>query len=465
MKNVILGSVAAATVVLVGFGVNHLNTLGKLGGGLKSRLVCNEVFIGGRNEQDVLDTEFDNLNDLGAVLPGGTNLEHEDLLPVKVDYDKKEVTSGLGLFGQTKSVYREGYGCILLRGNFKELPPLEPVDNKAWTVASPAKHGFDETALNAALDEVFDDPLPYHRGMVFIKGGELVAERYAPGFDKNTPMLSNSMAKTVTQMMVGAAKKDDLFDLDDRPMIEEWSGENDPRRQITWRHLLQMQTGLEFQENYTDPFTDISRMFLLSHSQAQYAIDKPLAYDPGTHWAYATGTSNILQRALRLALEDNGIPYHSFARDRIFEPLGAASAVFVPDSSGEFVGGSIVYATARDWAKLGQLFLQDGVWEGERIFPEGWVEFSTTRASASHNRYGAQLWLNLPSEKLKSKKFFPILPDTAYWFSGYEGQVVLVVPSLDMVIVHLGRTNPERELVPINAALELVMSTLISGGE
>ncbi|MEM6415458.1 MAG: serine hydrolase [Pseudomonadota bacterium] len=450
MKNLVIGSVAIAAALLSGFGVNHINNLGKLGAGLKTRVVCNEVFIAHRKEQDVLDTDFIQFPDV------------IDLISVKVNYDDKEVTGGLGPFGKTKSVYRNGYGCILIRGTFNELPTLEPVQNKAWTVASPAKHGFDEAAFNAALDSVFEDPLPYHRAMVFIKGGELVAERYAPGFDKRTPMLSNSMSKTITQMMVAVAVKDGLFDVDDRPMIDEWSGDDDLRREITWRHLLHMQSGLEFQENYTDSVTDVSKMFLLSNSQAQYAIDKPLEHDPGTHWSYATGTSNIIQRGLRLALEESDIAYHSFARNRIFEPLGAASTVFVPDSSGEFIGGSVVYATARDWAKFGQLFLQDGVWEGKRIFPKGWVEFSATPASASHNRYGAQIWLNRPSEKLASKKSFPILPDTAYWFSGYEGQVVLVIPSLDMVIVHLGRTKSGAMLKPINAALDLIMPTLES---
>ncbi|MEM6415198.1 MAG: serine hydrolase [Pseudomonadota bacterium] len=297
--------------------------------------------------------------------------------------------------------------------------------------------------------------------MVFIKGGELIAERYADGFDMNSRTYSASMAKTVTQMMVGAAINKGLFELDDRAPIKEWSGSDDPRRAITWRDLLQMQSGLEFNEDYLSAKDDFPVFHLLTHSMAQYPIEKPLIHEPGTYWAYATGTSQILQRALRVALESNGINYHSFGRAEIFEPLGASSVVFATDSSGEFVGGSIVYATARDWAKLGQLFLQDGVWEETQIFPEGWSEFVSTPANASKGIYGAQMWLNNPSVN-SNKKPFPSLPASMYHFEGAEGQVVFIIPSIDMVIVHLGRTSfvDDRQNVPINAALDVIVPTL-----
>ncbi|MEM6414940.1 MAG: serine hydrolase [Pseudomonadota bacterium] len=451
MNKIVLIAGGAGLLVLAALGVNHANKYATVGTGYKALEVCNESFLANRPLKRILEEDFIRVPDI----------VHS--ISVDVDQDKKEVRAALGPLGKSRVVYRDGYACTNVRGELVDIPALEPVANKEWTIADPAKHGFDTVALNAALDKVFENPLPNTRAMVFIRGGELVAERYAPGFDRNMPMLSNSMAKTVSQLAVGAAIEEGLFTLNDRPSIDEWSGDDDPRREITWRHMLQMQTGLEFDEtSYVDPFADVPQMQILAHSSTQFAIDKPLIHPPGTFWSYATGTSNALQRGLRVAVEGAGMNYHSFARDQIFEPLGASSVVLTPDSSGEFIGGSYVYATPRDWAKLGQLMLQDGMWEEDRILPRRWSEFASSPASASNNLYGAQLWLNLPSSDIKTTKYFPVLPDTAYWFGGWQGQVVLIVPSLDMVIVHLGRTNPETELVPINEALELVMPTLSS---
>ncbi|MEM6415533.1 MAG: serine hydrolase, partial [Pseudomonadota bacterium] len=339
-RQIALGVGAAVVLVLGGFGIAHLNYLAKMGAGTKSQFVCNEVFVAGRGLKDILATEL-------TYLP-----EIRHLFSANVDYDKKTVTSGLGPLGRRTSVYREGYGCTMVVDKLVAVPHLEPIEPKAWKTASPSKYGIDGDALNKALDNVFqkavDAKSDDHRAMVFIKGGELIAEHYAPGFDADTPMLSHSMAKTVSQMMVGAAINERLFDLDDRAPIEEWSAPDDPRREITWRHLLQMQSGLEFKEDYLDVKDGFPVYATLTQSMAQYPIEKPLIHPPGTHWAYSTGTSQIIQRALRVALENKGVSYHSFGRDKIFEPLGASSVVFVPDSSGEFIGGSIVYATARD---------------------------------------------------------------------------------------------------------------------
>ncbi|MEM6415940.1 MAG: serine hydrolase, partial [Pseudomonadota bacterium] len=454
IRKIAFGVGAVGALVLGGFGISHLNYLAKMVAGGKSHIVCNEVFLAGRDLKDILATEL-------TYLP-----EARHLFSANVDYDKKTVTSGLGPLGRRTSVYREGYGCTLVVDKLVDVPPLKPIAHKAWKTASPSKYGIDGNALNSALDTVFqkavDTKSDDHRAMVFIKRGELIAEHYAPGFDADTPMISQSMAKTVSQMMVGAAINEGLFNLDDRAPIEEWSAPDDPRRDITWRHLLQMQSGLEFKEDYLDVKDGYPVYATLTQSMAQYPIEKPLIHSPGTHWAYSTGTSQIIQRALRVALESKGVNYHSFGRDKIFEPLGASSVVFVPDSSGEFIGGSIVYATARDWAKLGQLFLQDGVWEGTQIFPEGWTAFVSSPASASKGIYGAQIWLNDPEPDSRFKGYvFPSLPASTYRFLGAEGQSVNIIPSMDMVVVHLGRTFwDDREFIPVNAALEVIAPTL-----
>ncbi|MEM6415457.1 MAG: serine hydrolase [Pseudomonadota bacterium] len=448
MKKVIVALAVIGALFVISIGASRFNKLASIGSGLKTLEVCNETFLAGRKLDHILENDFVQFPD------------PIKLVKVKIDRLHKEVTGGVGPFGRTKSVYQAGYGCTIVRGPIADVPPLDPVAGVDWPVASPAEHGFNQTELNDALDRIFEDPLPPHRAIVIVKNGKLIAERYAPGFDRNMPMLSYSMAKTVSQMMVGVAIKDKYFALDDRPLIKEWSGLDDPRREITWRHLLQMQSGLDFVENTSDrPDKDVNVLLWNSHSTAQYAIEKPLIHPPGTEWYYSTGTSAILQRGLRIALEKKGVDYYSYARDKIFEPLGVSSAVHNVNSAGEFIGGAYIYATARDWAKLGQLFLQGGVWNGKKILPEGWSEFVSTPASASGKQYGAQMWLNYPYEGT-DRKALQSLPETVYSFAGFQGQLVLVCPTLDMIIVHLGRTPRTDELGPINAALDLIMPTL-----
>ncbi|MEM6413982.1 MAG: serine hydrolase [Pseudomonadota bacterium] len=439
-KNTII--VSAISLVVLGLGVKgaqFADRLGALGAGFMARDTCSEIFIAGRELENILANDFEGYD---------PKLKY---VGISVDPDQKSVTGRLGPFGKSTAVFREGYGCTLIRGELSPVPPLAPITNVPWESAEPVSLGIDTDAFETALDSVFKDQAPDHRAMFVVKKGKVIGERYASGFDTTTPMLSFSMAKSVTAMMVGAAIQDGYFGLDDTPPILEWSGKDDPRSQITWRHLLQMQTGLEFDERYLSIAADVPTMNILEHSAAAYAFNKPLEFEPGTKWKYSTGTSNILQHALRKALENAGVNYHSYARDTIFEPLGAKSIVFIPDSAGDFIGGSYVYATAADWAKLGQLYVQNGIWNGRQILPEDWTEFSRTPASASDNWYGAQVWLNHPGAD-KRKKFFPDLPDATFAFDGWRGQFVMMIPEEEIVIVHLGRTSVDTAATAINAA-------------
>lgn len=440
--------VGVAAAVAAGIGINYAGRVVQVGAGYKAKSMCQGVFVSGRTEQHVIEHDF-------AGSPDVFNR-----INVEVDRSAQEVRAWLGPFPKQRSVYRPGYGCTAVIGPLADVPPMPPVQNKEWSLGDPAEYGFDADKLNAGLDEIFEDPLPDTRAVVLIRGGKLLAERYSPGFDRDMPLISASMVKSITGMMAGAAIHEGLFTLDDRAPIEQWSDAEDPRRDITWLDLIQMQSGLEFEEVYTSPLSDVAKMYMTTGSSAEFAINKPLIHEPGTHFAYSTGTSCILQRALRVVLEENGINYHTFPRDRIFEPLGMSSAVFSTDSVGDFIGGSMLHATARDFAKLGQLYLQDGVWEGERLLPEWWSEFVSTPASASSKLYGGQLWLNYVPDFEGGKQYFPGLPETAYWFSGYRGQVVLIVPSLDMVLVHLGYAQADRELVPTNDVIKVIMASL-----
>lgn len=410
--------------------------------GFLAREVCNEHFVGGR-EPEVIRAQ-----DMVRYDP---NLS---LISAEIEQEPAAVVAGFGPLYRMRAVHRPGYGCTLVRGSLAPVPELEPVTAIPWVRAEAAQSGFDSKALEAALDQVFTDPLPNHRALLIAHQGALITERYAPGFNAGTPMLSFSMAKSITAMMVGAAMVQGLIALDDRPPIAAWADPQDPRHEISWRHLLQMQSGLELQEQYTDLSADVPQMNIMAHAAGAYAINKPLLHPPGTHWQYSTGTSNILQTALRTALEQAEVDYHRFAQQALFAPLGTGSVVLVPDSSGTFIGGSYAYATAADWARLGQLYLQDGRHEGQQMLPAGFAAFTATAASDSDGRYGAQVWLNQDGATGR-ERYFPTLPKSSYFFSGWQGQVVIIIPDWDMVIVHLGRTPEDhRELDPINAALE-----------
>jgi CubicO group peptidase (beta-lactamase class C family) len=223
--------------------------------------------------------------------------------------------------------------------------------------------------------------------------------------------------------------------LADPAPVAAWGRPDDPRRRITLDHLLRMSSGLAFNEDVSDPLHDVTYMLTQVGDMAAYAIDKPLQNEPGRDWHYSSGTTNIISGILRRTVGDAS--YHGFPRRALFEPLGMRSAVIEPDASGTFVGSSFMYATARDWAKFGQLYLQDGVWDGKRLLPDGWVKYTTTPApTVSDASYGAHFWLNIPPE-YRSAGGSP-LPADAFHAVGHEGQFLTIIPSQRLVIVRLG---------------------------
>jgi CubicO group peptidase (beta-lactamase class C family) len=200
-----------------------------------------------------------------------------------------------------------------------------------------------------------------------------------------------------------------------------------------------MVSGLEFSETPGRPLSDVTRMLMLEPDAAAFAAAKPLAAKPGTRWAYASGTTNIISRIIRHRLGE--AEYRAFPRRALFEPLGMDSAVLEADASGTFVGSSFLYATARDWAKFGQLYLQDGVWQGRRILPEGWVAYSSQPTpQAAGGEYAAHFWLDIAAEYRLTDPG-PPLPPGAFHAMGYEGQCVSIVPSHGLVVVRLGLTR------------------------
>jgi len=199
-----------------------------------------------------------------------------------------------------------------------------------------------------------------------------------------------------------------------------------------------MTSGLAFDEAYSNYSSDITQMLFAQGDMAGFAASKPLIHPPGTVWHYSGGTSLILSRLLRNSFQSER-DYLRFPRERLFEPLAMRSAVIEADDSGTIVAASFMYASARDWARLGLLFQQDGTWQGRRLLPEGWVAYTLTPASAAPDgRYGAHMWLKIPEARDLGE---PPMLEESYYMLGYDQQVVAVIPSRDLVLVRLGLSH------------------------
>ena len=314
------------------------------------------------------------------------------------------------------------------------LPSQNP--NIAWPTASWPRNDHPLIAMQefkSSEQKSFD--LSGTQGVTYAlliaHEGQLIFERYAHGASAFYLQYSWSMAKSITHALVGILCLDESIDLDAPLDLPEWQG--DSRKDITLNHLLCMASGLAFVEDYVDgEVSDVIRMLNFDgrHDMGAYAAEKPLEHSPGSFWSYSSGTTNIICRWLK---ERVGGPDDMlrFMRERLFEPIGATTIVPKFDTSGTFVGSSYLLATPQDFARFGLLYLRDGVWEGQRILPEGWVNYARKETARDESSaYGAHWWL---------------IPERPNWFyaSGYDGQSIIVAPDKDAVLVRCGRSPVE----------------------
>jgi CubicO group peptidase (beta-lactamase class C family) len=359
---------------------------------------------------------------------------------------------------RARAVYRPGLGCTLLNGRSErelalleglpERPALDP--SVPWPLGDAGPASAPDAAVAAAIDEAFRERpasgsgrVRQTKAVVIAHRGRLLAERYADGYSAATPMISWSMAKSVLAAVVGLAVSDGRLALDGPAPVPEWSADADPRRAITLDQLLRMSSGLRFDETY-GAVNDVSRMLFTAPDTGAYAARSPLAAMPDTVWSYSSGTSNIVARILRDTFGGDVAAFVGYARRRLFDPASMASAFFEHDASETPIGSSFVFMTARDWARFGELHRNDGVWNGRRVLPEGWVRYVTTPTPhAPQGCYGAHWWLNAGDTSDSARRPWPSLPTDAFAARGYSGQWLLVVPSRELVIVRLGIAFPD----------------------
>lgn len=434
----ILGISGTVLAVAVLGGCLYLNTLMPIITGYAAKNLASAVFVSGRNQADVeaLDLNFSFIK-----------FNHN-----KVDLEKKTVTSRF-LWARSTAAYREGYGVTLLRGKGKKAflsgeYPLPKDDYPDYLQpGDPALSARLEPIAKALVDDRSYNGHPF--AFVVLHQGKVVAERYDKGISSGTQLLSWSMGKSFTNALVGIMAGDGLVDVHAPMDIPQWRG--DGRKEITLTDLLQMQSGLQWNENYGNR-SDVNLMLHRETDMGLYALDKPLEHDPGTFWYYSSGSTNIVMRYLRGKFASDQA-FLSYIRERLFAPLAIANPHFEPDMSGTPVGSSYLYVTARDFARFGQLFLDDGCAGGQRILPEGWVDYTVTPASGSQGGYGAFFWLN-------RNHVCPDAPEDMFSCQGHDGQEIYIIPSRELVVVILGYSPKPDRVIDFNGVLRDIIAAL-----
>jgi len=438
----------AGIVVLIGLaaGARWLSIAIHVGAGYAAKVTCSLAHLS-RYERGVIDPYV-----AAEVAPLGPALD------VSVTPEGAEA-SVLGGLLRARAVHRREIGCTLAPAGallpdvadaVEALPPRPPRDPARPWPEGEAAVAPPPPAVARAIARAFEEPGPPRplrqtKAVVVARDGQLVAERYAPGVDPDALLLSWSMAKSVTMALVGALVLDGRLSLEAKAPVPEWRAAGDPRGAITLDQLLRQSSGLAFDETY-GAVNDVSRMLFTAPDTGAFAAAFPLAARPDAVWSYSSGTSNIVARVVRDIFGGDLAAMMRFARERLFEPAGMASALFEPDASGTFIGSSFAFMTARDWARFGELFRRDGMWSGRRLLPEGWVDYATTPTpKAPLGRYGAHWWLNAGEPAEPERRAWPALPAETYAARGHSGQWVVVVPSARLVVVRLGLTLPDVE--------------------
>ncbi len=405
-----------------------------------AKRLCSEVFVAGRQEPSIVAEDL-------ALMP----------VPLLTSVDRTARTASVNALGVRRTAaWRPGLGCALAIGESVEgLQALRANPGpRPERGAGPWPEGegpvdpsrvdprIDRQAMEAAVAAAFDEPDPDNlrrtRAVVVVYRGQLVAERYAEGFNKDTPLLGWSMTKSATNAVIGALVFQGRLDIHKPAPVPEWA--SDERAAITTDMLLRMSSGLDFDEGY-GPYGGATAMLFARHDAAAEGADHGLAHAPDEAWSYSSGTTNILSRIARHTIGDDAV-YLAYPRVAIFDPIGATSAVMETDPSGTFVGSSFLYMTARDWARFGLLFARDGVWQGRRLLPEGWAAAACTPTpKAPQGQYGAQWWTNAGDPPGSANRPYPSLPVDTCSAQGFETQRIMIIPSLDLIVVRLGLTR------------------------
>jgi len=400
--------------------------------------------ISGFAAKSVASGHFIDNRSLETIEKGDNSIKMVQLANNKINETGKFATSTVYGLKERKAIYREGIGVTLINETFDFLKPYEiPNRNKSFSNL-PFPYGnkepkdtifsnIDYTELKKAVANAFDSKDEMNkrtRSVLVIYKDKIIAEKYDKGFGKNSKILGWSMTKSITGTLFGILQKQKKYDIYKPVPIKEW--QKDARKQSTTNDLLHMNSGLEWVEKY-DKICDATKMLFAAEDMSRSQLLKPSVFKPNTHWNYSSGTTNLLSGILRKQFKTHQ-EYLDFWYSALIDKIGMHSMILETDMAGNYVGSSYAWATTRDWSKLGLLYLHKGNWNGEQIFDESWAKYVATPTNTSNGNYGAQFWLNAGGK-------YKDVPRDMYYCSGFQGQKVFIIPSLDLIIVRTGLTD------------------------
>ena len=416
--------------------------------GFSSKSVASGMFLSHRTQESVENGD----NDFPPI-------EHSDN---NVNLEEKSVTSTIFGMRPAKAIYREGLGAVLLTDDYVEgqefIVPKRDLSSKSL----PFPYGnlpqienefvnVDYNTLQNAVENAFDksnENIKKTRSVLVVYKDIIIAEKYADGFDQNTPILGWSMTKSITSTIYGILQKQGLIDINSVTGIEEW--QKDDRKNITYNDLLHMNSGLDWEENY-NTISDVTKMLFMENDMGKVQMRKKLQGEINESWNYSSGTSNLLAGYLLRKQFKTQQEYLDFWYRELLDKIGMHSALIETDLAGNFVGSSYGWATTRDWAKFGLLYLHKGNWNGEQILTPEWVKYVSTPTNGSDGKYGAHFWLNAGGR-------YPDVPKDLFSANGFQGQFVFIIPSKDIVIVRTGLTeDPEFD---VNGFLRDILASI-----
>ena len=407
--------------------------------------------ISGFSAKSVASGHFIDGRSLETIQKGDNDIEKVNWATNEIDEDGKVAVSKVYGLKTRKAIYREGLGATLINDDFEVTKPYNvpkrtflknnlpypygnnnPVDTVFATVdyyklQKAVEGAFDKEGDSSQNGEQAKQKNKRTRSVVVLYKDHLVAEKYAPGFTATSKILGWSMTKSLTATYFGILQKQGKIDIMKPAPIADWK--NDSRSKITINDLLHMNSGLEWEESYSK-ISDATKMLFIAEDMTKPQIDKPLVGKPNNAWNYSSGTTNLLSGILRNQFKTHQ-EYLDFWYSSLLDKIGMDSALVEVDMSGNFVGSSYGWATTRDWAKFGLLYLNEGNWNGEQIFDSSWAKYVATPTNGSNGQYGAHFWLNAGGK-------YPDVPRDLYHCSGYQGQMVFIIPSLDLVVVRMG---------------------------
>ncbi len=406
----------------------------KVGTASTSQTLCDEIFVSGLDANRVFAEEVMPKRGMRILLKR---------LRYTVDSRRQQVvTTWAGHFASV-ATYHRGYGCTLgnaqpdsdAPGAAPDLPGAASPDNLPTPIAPV------NIRLREALDRAFAEPAhpPYRRvrAIVIMRDGKIIAERYAPGIGPDTPLISYSVSKSVINALIGILVREGKLNLYAPAPVAAWSSPADPRHAITLDQLLRMTSGLNLDETDTG-FDPVSRMLFCERDMAAYAEKARLKSKPGQTWEYTSGNTLIVSAILRNAVGGHRADVLRFAQSELFDPVGMKHVTVEFDDAGTPIGSTRIFASARDWARFGELYLNDGVAGGKRILPEGWVAYSTEPTLDSP--YGSGFWVNAGQSDDARGRVQAGMPADSYFASGNFGQRIVIIPSQRLVIVRFGAT-------------------------